>query len=125
MAEAKATERERIEQSVERAFNRAEDTFSSVYENNRRTVQAMVAYSRNNIEASNRLARDIQDESMRWTQASLDQMMKLVHNNLALVQDFYKRFNDSSERLMKENGNHIEDNINQGMAMMTPPRTRA
>ncbi len=124
MAEAKTADRERAEQSIERAFSRAEDMMSAIGENNRRMVQAAVAFNRYAMQSTMRLAYDIQNESLRVTDAWLDQVLKFQRNNLSLIQDYSKNFQEHAQKAVETSQTQMEESMTKTMEMVAPAGRR-
>lgn len=118
MAETKTAERT-IHQA-EQAYRRAEDTMGTVFDNNRRAFQTLFDYNRTSMNTTFQLARDIQDESLRFTDAWFDQVTKFQKNTLKTFQDYTTRFQDYTEKTVKENQNRFEETVDQTMELVTP-----
>jgi hypothetical protein len=120
MAESKTAERERTERNVDQTFQRAEDAFGTMFDNSRRAFQAMLEYNRNNINTSYQMMRDMQDESIRFTDAFFDNLTRLQKNNVKSMENFAQQFQTYTEKVVKENQSRMEESIDQGLELVTP-----
>lgn len=116
MAEA-TKERER---TAEQAFQRAEDTIGTMMENNRRTVQTMVEFNMNSFNTTYEFARNVQDESLRLSEAWLDHISRFQKSYFKSVQDVATRMQDLTEKVVKENRERVEETLDQSLEAVAP-----
>ncbi|MBY0404558.1 MAG: hypothetical protein K2X66_11715 [Cyanobacteria bacterium] len=118
MVETKTADRN--DTRSEKVFNQAETTVSAMFDNSRKAFQAVFDYNRTNLNTSLQMARDIQDESLRFTDAWFDQVTKFQKNTLKSMQDYSHRFQDYTEKSVKENQVRFEESVDQTMDFVTP-----
>lgn len=118
MAETKTAER------VEQAYNRAEDNMSSMMDNSRKTFKAMFDLNAKQMNTTLQFARDMQDESLRLTDAWFDQVSKFQKNTMKTFHDYTSRFQDYTEQTVRDTQTRVEEGMEQTMEMVSPAAAR-
>lgn len=121
------TTRERTDRMTEQSFQKAESAFSNVFDSSRHTLMVMMEFNRNNLRTSYEFARQVQEESLRLTDAWFDHMSQFQKSYLKSLQNYSHQVQDMTEKTAKETNDRLEDVIDQSMEMVTPisatPRT--
>lgn len=114
MADTKTTEK------VEQAYYRAEDTVSSMFDTSRKAFHTMFEFNHKQLNTTLQLARDIQDESLRLTDAWLDQVTRYQKNTMKSFQDYTVRFQDYTEKTVKDTQSRVEESVDKTLELVTP-----
>lgn len=105
---------------TEQAFGRAEETLSTMFDSGLRAAQAMFNFNRAQFNTTMDLTRDMQQESLRLTDAWVDQVTRFQKNTLKTMQDYSTKFQDVTERAVKENQVRFEESVDQTINLVTP-----
>ncbi len=119
MAETKTKASDTAERARE-AMNSMEDTMGAFAENNRRSLNATMELTRHSLNAGYQMARDLQEEQVRFADAMFDQFTKFQKNYLKSVQSYTDEFYRCSEKVMKNNQDMVEDAIDRSMELVAP-----
>ncbi len=119
MAEA-TKERHEAQRAADRTYQRAEDAMGTFYETGRRTLQSMIELNRNSMRTGYEFSRTMQEESLRWTDAWIDNLTRLQKSYLKSFHDCNNRMQEFVEKTARENNDRMEQSLDQGMEMMAP-----
>ncbi len=116
--------KERTERTAEQAFQRAEDAVGTLFENQRKTMQAVIDFNKNSMNTGYEFARNLHEEGMRLTDAWLENMTKFNKNYMKSFQDYTSRYQEYTEKVWREQQDRLEESLDQSMDIVTPGATK-
>ncbi len=105
---------------ADQAFGIAEETLGTMFDGSLKTMQAVFNFNRNQFNTTLEMTREMRQESLRLADAWLDQMTRFQKNSLKTMQDYTHKYQDVTERAVKENQVRFEESVDQTMNMVTP-----
>jgi hypothetical protein len=116
MAEKTQT-REQTRERMNETYDRAENFMHAFFDSNRQAFYGMIEFQRRNLDTGMQFARMMQEEGLRFTDQWVDQVSRMQKNTLKSFHDYSNRFQDSAEKVMREQQHSFEQTMDRSFEM--------
>jgi hypothetical protein len=87
------------------------------FDSNRQAFYGMIEFQRRNLDTGMQFARMMQEEGLRFTDQWVDQVSRMQKNTLKSFHDYSNRFQDSAEKVMREQQHSFEQTMDRSFEM--------
>jgi hypothetical protein len=117
MAEKTQTREQQTRERMNETYDRAENFMHAFFDSNRQAFYGMIEFQRRNLDTGMQFARMMQEEGLRFTDQWVDQVSRMQKNTLKSFHDYSNRFQDSAEKVMREQQHSFEQTMDRSFEM--------